>query len=543
MPTTESLHTLCSCHFRSFVGDVGVAPSGDAPIKVSPRTAYCLSQASSVVRDGAAPAQNTSACKSLPEQLRARLQQRKTDKLLAEASLQLQSTAAALATEKLRNAELEAQVQRLSSQLHRSETEVGELSGMASAACDESERLGAALATARARAHAMEAVAKKFKQQVAAARQELANKEQELQRSHDREDDLVAELATEEANNERIVKALEGEVLAHEASRALGVTVTMDDPADASLGAGGFGEVFAVHYVDPLTGDSCAAALKVATKECGVGPLLSEGDTMAVAANDPTCFYAVPRLPLGGAVKLCLPGGHAAAALLMDRADDNLSDACDRLRMEALVEAQQAQSTSAGSEESNRGAEAPWWELLRLGTDFVSNVQALHAAGVLHGDVKPANALLKNGRVLTCDFGSARREADAVDLAVSSTVVTGPRSVSKLWPISEAGPATEKYQQPASLRLDSEHIGYAADGWATMVSVMDMFGLHAYSVLGVNHADRFSEWLVDAVVCGNIGVLVQEKILELHKFCPAKVAAEAGALVEMAVYAHKQGAC
>jgi serine/threonine protein kinase len=52
-------------------------------------------------------------------------------------------------------------------------------------------------------------------------------------------------------------------------------------------------------------------------------------------------------------------------------------------------------------------------EAVRLVRDVLSGVEALHAAGIIHRDVKPANVLLRDGTAKLTDFGVAKSFARA----------------------------------------------------------------------------------------------------------------------------------
>lgn len=54
--------------------------------------------------------------------------------------------------------------------------------------------------------------------------------------------------------------------------------------------------------------------------------------------------------------------------------------------------------------------------LARVAIDLCQALHAVHSAGIVHGDVKPSNAMRdEDGRVLLMDFGSGRHDASATD--------------------------------------------------------------------------------------------------------------------------------
>src|ERR1051325_11494387 len=76
----------------------------------------------------------------------------------------------------------------------------------------------------------------------------------------------------------------------------------------------------------------------------------------------------------------------------------------------------------------------PWRRVLDIALDLTRGLAAAHRRGVLHRDVKAANAILaEDGRAKLLDFGLAaiidRRPPDEVAAALAATVETTPRSV------------------------------------------------------------------------------------------------------------------
>jgi serine/threonine protein kinase len=168
-------------------------------------------------------------------------------------------------------------------------------------------------------------------------------------------------------------------------------------------------------------------------------------------------------------------------------------------------------------EKDEQAAVERWWEMLRLGTDFLDKVKALHAAGICHGDVALSNALMKDGRVLICDFSTAVWETDALDV-----------------------PTTAGDEQLDGLRMTGHlDVGYAADRWAAMVSILEMCGVNACGML--KDEAEFSMWLAAAVADGSIGSVVRETVMGNTRFpCPEDVAVQFSELVQLAVSTQQQ---
>lgn len=98
-------------------------------------------------------------------------------------------------------------------------------------------------------------------------------------------------------------------------------------------------------------------------------------------------------------------------------------------------------------------------KLIRLGTQVAEALEAAHAGGVIHGDVKPENiAVLANEHIKLLDFGIARRAADAA----LTTTRTGR---TQDWLPDSRIAGTLAYMSPEQL------CGEATDGRADLYSL------------------------------------------------------------------------
>ena len=102
----------------------------------------------------------------------------------------------------------------------------------------------------------------------------------------------------------------------------------------------------------------------------------------------------------------------------------------------------------------------PLAEALRIVRTLSAAVDAIHAAGIVHRDIKPGNVFLTNaGGVVLMDFGIAG--------------ATGPDGADRLTRAGETL-GTMAYAAPEQVAGDWEHVGPAADIWAVGVVLYEL---------------------------------------------------------------------
>ncbi|KAK9833258.1 hypothetical protein WJX81_000555 [Elliptochloris bilobata] len=127
------------------------------------------------------------------------------------------------------------------------------------------------------------------------------------------------------------------------------------------------------------------------------------------------------------------------------------------------------QRTSLEAELHERGWRPSWPALTRLGAELAAGLAAVHAAGVLHRDVKPGNILLgEDGVPRLGDFGLAEAAEElAVELADARSVLAGGKPSGGFYKRHVVG--TLEYMAPEVLqRLGG---GAPADVYALAVTL------------------------------------------------------------------------
>lgn len=99
-------------------------------------------------------------------------------------------------------------------------------------------------------------------------------------------------------------------------------------------------------------------------------------------------------------------------------------------------------------------AETEWTPALArsVGADIGSALAALHAAGIVHRDVKPANILVASSGALLADFGIARGGDDPTLTREGTTFATPAYAAPEVLAHGEHSPASDVYALAAVLR-------------------------------------------------------------------------------------------
>lgn len=226
--------------------------------------------------------------------------------------------------------------------------------------------------------------------------------------------------------------------------------------------------------------DSCASCRDVVTLVAGnrtSGRVLARGDTVGryvigdlLGSGAMGRVYSAwePELDRRVAIKVLIEDGTSGRDRLLREAQ-----AMARLNHPNVVTVHEVGTTDAGvfvamelvdgdSLRSWANAPHPWRDVLRVLVEVARGLAAVHAAGVVHRDVKPDNTIVgADGRVRLGDFGLARSGAktDVTALAIGTDT-------------SVAG--TPAYMAPEVLRGEP----------ATAASDQFSFGVLAHELLG-----------------------------------------------------------
>ena len=89
-----------------------------------------------------------------------------------------------------------------------------------------------------------------------------------------------------------------------------------------------------------------------------------------------------------------------------------------------------------------------WPRIEDIARQLLEALNSVHAAGLIHGDIKPDNALITDsGQLVLIDFGTARTEADRARTATSMAFTMGYAPPELMHPnrLQEAGPGSDLY--------------------------------------------------------------------------------------------------
>ena len=219
------------------------------------------------------------------------------------------------------------------------------------------------------------------------------------------------------------------------------------------IGRGAFASVYAATYRGERVAAKILALAPGANLAAVERALWAEADVHYRVRHD----AVVPLL--GVCVDRDSPGGPPTElALVMPRLDRCL----------------EASLAGVGGGGGSALEQRPMSERLRLLHDVSRALRFLHASGIVHGDLKPANVLLNaEGRAQVCDFGHARLRGD--DAAASAS-------------LGGAG-GTPRYRDAAvssgrnALRKASDVYSFGILAWETLAGEVPFAGMDVGSLL------------------------------------------------------------
>eukprot|EP00873_Tetraselmis_striata_P009056 jgi/Tetstr1/429320/TSEL_019238.t1 len=244
-------------------------------------------------------------------------------------------------------------------------------------------------------------------------------------------------------------------------------TYTLAPCGEAAAGAGAYGEVVFVvaQDVDPVTGVAAPPrklVLKMATTDLGRDALRNESKVLSsVRTCEPAVRAAVPYLEVG-CTELELPDGAGAVSVLLEEAGECSVTA----RGDQLMQARDFK------------------RLKQLMLNVESAISGMHAAGLLHGDIKPCNlVVMADGSVKVIDFGGALTREDAASVtpsfARSLHISLAPPPLR--WASSSIGAVTPGFQQPEDLRQSRPMLlGQDFDLYSQCMTMLDLIGVSAW---------------------------------------------------------------